>query len=131
MKSKEKGDIALGKAIAYYTEKGIEVLLPIGDKKKYDFVIDNNGFKKVQCKYTSHKSPYGIYRVPLRVMGGNQSYQYAASYKEGDFDLLFVVTADKRVFEIPYEAIKNNKNAVALGKNYKQFQLQPSAEMQK
>jgi hypothetical protein len=41
MNSKQKGDIALAKAIAYYIEAGYEVLLPIGDKRPYDLVIED------------------------------------------------------------------------------------------
>ena len=32
--SKEKGDIAVGQAIAYYSIQKYEICLPIGDKKK-------------------------------------------------------------------------------------------------
>jgi hypothetical protein len=93
MTSKDKGDIAVSQAVAYYSSRGIPVLLPFGDKNKYDIVIeDTDGFKKIQCKYTTVIKKSGGYEVPMRVCGGNQSRLTSASYKAGDFDIMFVTT---------------------------------------
>ncbi len=119
MKSKEKGDIALGQAIAYYSKKGYEILLPIGDKKKYDFVIDIDGkLFKVQVKYTSFKEDSGNFAVPLKVMGGNRSSgNNSKKYKKGDFDILFAFTSEGSAYEISYDII-NGKGSIVLGKKY-------------
>lgn len=123
MKSKEKGDLAVAKAIAHYVEHDSEVLLPIGDKRPYDLVIETNGtLKKVQCKFTSSKTKYGRYQVPLRVMGGNQSYHTAKSYQEGDFDILFVLTGDGRLYEIPSSVTNGLKTYIVLGEKYKKYE---------
>jgi len=123
MNSKEKGDIAIAHGIAYYMGLQHEVLLPIGDKKPYDFIVDDGELKKVQCKYTSHKTKYGIYKAPLRVMGGNQSYHTAKSYKKGDFDIFFVHTESNDTYAIPYKAIEGNVNSVALGKKMQKYKI--------
>jgi len=124
MKSKEKGDVALGQAIAYYTKNKVEVLLPLGDKKPYDFVIDKDDHLfKVQVKYTSCKNEYGNFVSQLRVQGGNQSYHTSYSYKEGDFDIYVVYTAEGYLYEIPYDKIKNNKASVTLGEKYKSYKI--------
>ena len=34
-----QGNVGLGRAIAYYTEKGYTVMLPLNDTQKYDLVI--------------------------------------------------------------------------------------------
>ena len=124
MKSKEKGDIAVAKAISYYMQTGYEVLLPIGDKRPYDLVFeDTQGILiKVQCKYTSHKSEYGIYQVPLRVMGGNRSYNTAKSYDKKDFDILFVYTSDRSMYAIPFKDI-TAKNSISLGELYLKYKI--------
>ncbi len=75
MNTKEKGGLAVAKAIQHYIFLGNEVLLPMGDKKPYDLVVDCGQLKKVQCKYTTY-CPKDNYVVPLRVMGGNQSFSY-------------------------------------------------------
>ena len=107
MNSKAKGDIAVGRAIQYYSSKNYTVLIPIGDKNSYDLVIDTEqGLKKVQCKYSSRKIVSGAFEIPLRVMGGNQSYHTIKKYKKGDFDILFAITSDGNAFEIPYDKIE-------------------------
>lgn len=123
MKSKEKGDLAVAKAISYFVEQGYEVLLPIGDKKKYDLVTEKDGvLKRVQCKFTTHR-PEGSYVVPLRVMGGNRSYYSANSYKTGDFDVLFALTGDGDVYVIPSEITNKLKNSLTLGNKCDKYKM--------
>ena len=122
MNSKQKGDTALAQAINYYMSNGQEVSLPIGDKRPYDLIVEmNNTLKKVQCKYTSSKSAYGIYVVDLRITGGNQSFYTSKKYQTGDFDLLFVSTDTMVLYQIPFEAI--NKNKINLGEKYAEYCL--------
>ncbi len=124
MTSKEKGDQAVGQAIAHYTTQLEEVLLPLGDRKPYDFAIDRNGkLLKVQSKYTSNQTKYGIFQAQLRVSGGNQSFNTVKRYSEGDFDLLFAYTSSGDKYEIPYEVIKNNCNSICLGDKYKKYKI--------
>lgn len=106
--NKRKGDIALSKAIAYFIEKGCEVLLPVGDRRPYDLVVEfeDGTLKKVQCKYTSYKSPAGNYVVPLRVMGGNRTRNKAVKYNKDDFDIIFIYTAAKDLYCIPFNEVE-------------------------
>jgi hypothetical protein len=57
MNTNQKGNIALGKAIEYFTSKGLVVSVPLTDSQPYDLVVDIQGILyKVQTKYTDHKS---------------------------------------------------------------------------
>jgi hypothetical protein len=124
MNTKQKGDLAVGRAIAHYLEHGQEVMIPIGDKRPYDLVIERGDvLQKVQCKFTAAKTPCGVFTASLRVTGGNQSFHTAKSYEEGDFDLLFVCTSDGELYEFPAEAVKGNKCSVNLGKRYDHYRL--------
>lgn len=134
MNSKEKGDIAKAEAIRFYTKKQWEVSLPIGDKKPYDIIIDNNeNLLKVQCKYSSQKlrNRNGQYSddtdkrrsVNLRVMGGNQSFNTAKKYKKGDFDILFAYTDNDLMYEIPFENIDGLSSIVIGGNSYKDYKV--------
>jgi len=124
MNSKNKGDLAVSKAITYFVGKQEEVLLPFGNRRPYDLVIEReNRLLKVQCKYTTCKSPYGIYTVPLRVMGGNQSYHTAKLYKKDDFDLLFVYTGSGDMYEIPTEVWSRNRSYLSLGKKLQKWKI--------
>lgn len=125
MKTKQKGDLAVAKAIASFTERGYEVLLPIGDKKPYDMVVETEEgeLKKVQCKYTSHKSKYDVYKVPLKVMGGNRtSGNTSKKYDKKDFDILYVLTSDGQEYIIPFCEVSAT-GQLSLGKDVEQWRF--------
>jgi hypothetical protein len=125
MNSKEKGDVVVGKAIGYFMGKNIQVCLPIGDKRPYDLVIEdeNHQLKKVQCKFAGAKSPCGIYVASLRVCGGNQSYHTAKHYQKGDFDWLFTMTAEGTCYMIPAATTDGLRSTINLGKECEQFKV--------
>lgn len=125
MNSKQKGDLALAKAISYFMESGCEVLLPIGDKRPYDLVIENEDgtLQKVQSKYTSHKKKSGSFIAPLRVMGGNRSSgNNAKKYNKKDFDILFVYTIESTKYVIPFETVKAT-GSLTLGKEMEKYKV--------
>lgn len=127
MNTKHKSDSAVGQAIGYYTSLNFEVLLPIGDKRPYDLVVDN-GEKliKIQSKFTSEKRTSGSYRVELRVTGGNKSRNTRALYNDGDFDFLFVYTDDGQKYHIPFAEVIG-KHSVTLGQGYSRFAIESSS----
>jgi len=52
MNTKQKGDLAVAQCISQISLMGHEVLLPLGDRKPYDLVVDIRGqLNKVQVKY--------------------------------------------------------------------------------
>ena len=118
MNSKQKGDLCVSKAIAYYVEAGYEILLPLGDRRPYDLVIENSEGKllKVQCKFTSYKSKHGIFTASLKVCGGNRSSgNRIKKYQKTDFDILFVLTSEGSMYSVPYSDI-DVTNSFNLGK---------------
>jgi hypothetical protein len=124
MNTKERGDIAVGFAIAYYLKEGYEVCLPIGDKRCYDFVIEKDKIlSRVQVKYA------GIYksqrcRAGLRITGGNRSFNYAHKYQDDDFDLLFIHTERKENYEIPWKSINTRNELTVEDKKYKRYKVE-------
>lgn len=51
MNSKHKGDITEAAVLARLIRLGIPVLMPFGDNRRYDMVIEEGGvFRKIQCK---------------------------------------------------------------------------------
>ena len=124
MNSKEKGDSVVAEAIAYYTRNSQQVLIPLGDKQKYDLVVDDGKqLLKIQCKYTSFKKPSGAYQASLCVKGGNRSCNTSTPYKEGDFDVLFVMTADRHFFVIPADETNKLTVSITLGDKYDKYKL--------
>ncbi len=105
LKSKEKGDIAVGNAIRYFISNGYEVCLPIGDKRDYDLVVEKGGLlSRVQVKYAGISSR-GDCIAGLRITGGNQSFNYTKKYKQNAFELLFVYTGRNDTYLIPWENV--------------------------
>ena len=51
--NKEKGNSALGIAIAYFSTNGYIVSIPLNDTQDYDLIVDkNNKVEKIQVKST-------------------------------------------------------------------------------
>ena len=111
MKPKDKGDLAVANAITYFMSNGYEVCLPIGDKKPYDLVVEQDGnLFRVQVKYAGYYTGAGRHKAALRTMGGNQSFYTAKKYKKSDFDLLFIFVANGRKFLLPWNQIDNTNS---------------------
>jgi len=107
MLPKQKGDMALGRAISHFLSNGYEVCLPIGDKRDYDLVIEKEGeLARVQVKYAGLHRGMKTCKAALRVMGGNQSYYSAKKYTDDAFEYLFVYTAKGESFLLPWKDVQ-------------------------
>ncbi len=107
MNTKERGDVAVGKAIAHYLGNGYEVCLPIGDKRHYDFIVEKEGkIERVQVKYAGFSKKKNRCLAGLRITGGNQSYHYAKKYDDNAFDSLFVYTEKNESYKIPWKMVE-------------------------
>jgi PD-(D/E)XK nuclease superfamily protein len=106
MLSKQKGDTAIGSAIAHFLSNGYEVCLPIGDKRDYDLVVEKDGqLFRVQVKFAGFYPDKNGCQAALRVMGGNQSYYSAKKYSDDAFEYLFVYTAKGEAYLIPWDKL--------------------------
>ncbi len=125
MKPKEKGDLAVAQAIAYFMTNGYEVCLPIGDKRPYDLVVEfANKLFRVQIKYAGYYKEAKRYKAALRTMGGNQSYHTAKKYSKNDFDLLFIYTGNSKKFVIPWSDITNTNSISIETSKFAKYQVE-------
>lgn len=125
MKPKEKGDFAAAQAIAYFMSNGYEVCLPIGDKRPYDMVVEQEGvLYRVQVKYAGYYKGDKKYKAALRTMGGNRSYYTAKKYDANDFELLFVFTGNGRKFLLPWAEIKNRNSLSIETSKYTRYEVE-------
>ncbi len=88
--SKHKGNIAVARALSYFTSKGYYLFLPVGDNGgPIDMAISEDGthLQRVQCKYTQTyaKANKSAYQVVL-------PHRNTQQYTEQSFDLLYVAT---------------------------------------
>ena len=107
MDNKHKGNLAIASAVKHFVSAGYMVSLPLSDTAKYDLVVERDGaFQAIQCKYAGHERSLGIFSVPLYVCGGNRSAENRrAKYRREDFDILFVLCANGRMYAIPFQEI--------------------------
>ena len=127
MNNKQKGNLAIASAIKHFVSSGYTVSIPLADTAKYDLVVERNGtFESVQCKYAGYEGNPGIFSVPLYVSGGNRSAgNRRIKYQRGDFDLLFILCANDRMYIVPFQEITNqttiNVAEEASGRNGNSF----------
>ena len=87
--TQRKGDIATAHAIASFTKRGYDVLLPLTESAAYDLVIDTpEGLKRVQIKYAGTKE------VDLRNIHSNSKGYVIKKVQPNAYDWLYIYSAD-------------------------------------
>jgi hypothetical protein len=115
MDTQKKGNIALGKAISYFTENGYIVSIPLNDSQWYDLIVELDGiFHTVQVKYTGDQMESGAYQCSLRTISGT-SRKVTYTVKDVNVELLFCYCANGDMYLIPTKDF-NNKNAINLSR---------------
>jgi hypothetical protein len=99
-----KGKGSVGVAIAYYSLRGM-VNIPL-EPCEYNLVFDNgillHTVKVISCSY---KTKYGIYSASIKTSGGNQPTTQTKVFNPNSCSIVFVVTADMDLYEIPSDSI--------------------------
>lgn len=117
-----QGNVGLGRAIAYYTSKGITVMVPLNDAQKYDLVIDDGALKRVSIKTTKSKDIRGNFIVQLKNTTLGSNHNTIRRFDNTSSDVLFVVTRDFSMYEIPTSEIRNTC-ALALTDKYNRYRV--------
>jgi len=121
--SKQQGDVGLGTAIAYYTQEGYTVCIPLTDGQDYDLIVENGEMQRVQVKTTRQKKSEGVYEVNLRVFGGNRSGKdIVKKFDNEKVELLFVLCENGDRYNIPAGVIKSG-NCIVVGRKYKEYKI--------
>ncbi len=109
--TQRKGDIAVTKAIATFTELNYDVALPITESAAYDILVDdNNVIRRVQVRYCSGKE------VELRRIHSNSLGYVIKKTKLNVYDWLYVLTPGSKEY-----LIKNcfvGRRSVTLNQGY-------------
>lgn len=120
--NKEKGNSALGIAIAYFSTNGYVVSIPLNDTQDYDVVVEKeNKYYGVQVKATSCKTKYGVYQVALKSCGGTKGTTYK-TVVDTNIDYLFVVTDKVDIYLIPQNVIEN-RSTLNLCEKYQKYKV--------
>lgn len=120
--NKEKGNSALGIAIAYFSTNGYVVSIPLNDTQDYDLIVDkNNIMEKIQVKSTGCVTKYRNYQVALKSCGGTRGSTYK-TVVETNIDKIFIVDQLKNMFLIPRNEI-DNKSTINLCEKYNKYKV--------
>lgn len=113
----KQGNYGLGKAIGYYTSQGCTVSIPLNDTQGYDLVIDT-GFKlyRIQVKTTTYKKHNNYYVNLSSSRSDNKDFDNTTC------DLIFILTKDENMYEIPSNCIKCTQQ-MALSDKYDMFKV--------
>ena len=113
MNTNQKGNIAIGQAIAYFTKEGYTISIPLNDTQWYDLIIEKEGkFLTVQVKYTSEQAASGAYICSVKTTSGT-SRTKSYSVIDKPVDLLFIYCINNYKYLIPVAEI-TNKNYITL-----------------
>lgn len=105
--TQRKGDIAVAKAIANFTEREYDVSVPLTESAPYDLIVDFDGtLQRVQVKYSSARC------VDLRRIHSNSTGYVVKTYEDRSFDQLYVYVPNDGEFLI--RADKLNKRSVTV-----------------
>ena len=128
MNTNQKGNLALGKAISYFTENKYIVSLPLNDSQCYDLIVEQNGIlQTVQVKYTGEQKENGNFICRLQTKNQNKIYY---SLNETFCDLLFCYCDNGDIYLIPIKEIKN-KNALTLFREKSKYSSKDSFDSSK
>lgn len=120
--NKEKGNTALGMAIAYFSSHGYTVSLPLNDTQDYDLIVEKSKYlQTVQVKSSGCKNKCNNFQVALKSCGGTKGATYK-TFKNTSVDLLFIFLADQSMYLIPSNKV-NNFSTITLSSKYEKYRI--------
>ncbi|WP_433261961.1 group I intron-associated PD-(D/E)XK endonuclease [Micromonospora vinacea] len=117
---------ATGKAIAWFSERGYTVSLPV-EPAVYDLIVDSpNGLDRIQVK-SSAAADRGVHcsrtLYDTTRPGSASTGRYTRRpYEPGEIDYFFIVMADGGMYLLPYEVIGRSMK-ITVGARYEQFRV--------
>ncbi len=120
MIEKIKGKGSVGIAISYYALRGM-ISIPI-EPCDYNLIFDNKiCLKKIKVISCSYKTKYGVYAASIKTSGGNQPNISVKLFNNSLCDIVFVVTPELDLYEIPSSQITSGRQ-ISLNV-YKEFKV--------
>lgn len=109
MNSKQKGDITELEIVLAFTKLGYDVLLPYGDRNRYDLVVDiGNKFIRIQCKAATKKDNGRYYILSCKSSHRKNGKCVSHIYSKEQIDY-FATTINNKQYLIPVEECNSSK----------------------
>lgn len=110
--TQRKGDIAVSRAIARFTDMGYDVALPFTESAPYDLIIDTSEkLIRVQVRYCS------VREVALRRIHSNSKGYVVKKTKEGAYDWLYIFKSTGEEYLI--KQCLANRNSIVPTEEYR------------
>jgi hypothetical protein len=124
MNPREQGDIGERLAAAWLLQAGYHVWVPFGHSPHVDLLAEEERqLRRIQVKTSTHFRK-GRWVICVCTKGGNQSW--SGKVKELDpaqYDFLFVLVADGRMWFIPSDQVGGRSGLVLGGPKYARFEV--------
>lgn len=109
--TQRKGDIAVAQAIATFTKRGHDVLIPLTESAAYDLAIDFDGsIKRLQVRFTSTDE------VDLRRIHSNSTGYVVKKAKNNSYDWLYILRDNGNEYLI--KQCLSNRRSIKPTKDY-------------
>ncbi len=106
------------KAASYYATLGYEIFWPMHTQSRSDFLIlKDNEYQKIQVK-TATWSQTGPYKY-LQARVSTRNKYSKPLYHKGDFDIIFFVEPNGRMWSMPFEIIEGMTSVCLASTNTK------------
>lgn len=113
----QKGDVALGQAVAWFLTRGCCISLPLTESQSYDLVVDDGArLYRVEVKFTGVKDHHN-YSVSVSSSNLTSTGSVMRPFDSSKVDLLFVTTADLDLYVIPSSEVGGARE-ICLGPKY-------------
>ena len=123
--ARAQGDIGEARAIYEFTKMGYLISIPTSTHCPYDLIIDDGQkLQRVQVKTSQYEREFSAtksYEVCLATSAmtqENRNRKFAKTERTQEYDLLFVLTGDGKVWIIPEDKIEG-KFTISLNQNGK------------
>ena len=128
--SRKQGDVGEAHAIAWLTEVGADVSVPLFHSPDYDLIAQfGEELLRVQVK-TSRFARGDRFTVQIATRGGNRSWTGTVKYfSRARCDFLFVRLVDGRRWFIPASAVASGTSIDLGGPKYSEFEIGMEGEL--
>jgi len=99
LNSVNKGDASEAAVIAELKKRGYTVLQPFGDNQRYDIVVEDDGFERIQIK-TARKVEEGKISFDTSNNHSNMSGVKRKTYTENEIDSFIAYFQERQDFQI-------------------------------
>lgn len=115
--TKAIGDISEGMVLAELLKAGKRVLLPFGERHKYDLVIDDGGtFTRVQCKTGRLRRDTIIFSTSSVVRDSQTKKHTKRYYTRDEIDMYGVYCPENhRVYLVPVDDVAKTEGRLRVG----------------